>query len=85
MSVFFSIQEGPPGRNLFRYPSQGIPADLNADPSRVAVVEDCCPQSLSKLSKLSKLSDRLSNPPPLDLLIATLTRVIGSIFQTVVG
>jgi hypothetical protein len=65
--------------------NKGIPTDLNADPPRITVVDGYCPQSLSKLSKLSKLSDRLSNPPPLALLISTLTRVVGSVFQTVVG
>ena len=84
IAVLFNSRRSPRG-NSFRYPSQGIPTDLNADPPRITAVDGYCPQSLSKLSKLSKLSDRLSNPPPLALLISTLTRVVGSVFQTVVG
>ena len=39
--VLFNSRRSPRG-NSFRYPSQGIPADLNADPSRITAVDGCC-------------------------------------------
>ena len=41
IAVLFNSRRSPRG-NSFRYPSQGIPADLNADPSRITAVDGCC-------------------------------------------